>query len=348
MSLLAFLGEMATGNPNDVLRCCVRDYLAAVPFRLFQHGQEITALDSSIILNEVFLHPTASKFPPAPSYACHVAKMVIAAYELEGKDIDGGLYEFCAELMAQPMQVGLEWCNKSYCIREPIQGNDTEPGTGISSGVDPTQISWVSLKERKQVISEGTTGLSTWDGALALSEWTVENQCFFAQKNVIELGCGPGLVGIAIALATTATRVVLTDLDRTVLDVAHENVQLNCTNRRSERTGTCYSVERLDWSDIDAEASRLLNESDVIVASDVVYDPELVPLLVNVLESGLAGRPKTTAVLSLTRRNPKTSEVFLSELESRGFSVRKSKPPVINLLPRQKDANIDLLFITKS
>lgn len=345
---------------------CTRDYLGMVPFRLFEAGKSIAQIEPAVFYKEVLRHPAALAHPPAISHTKHVCKMAIQAYERAGIPVDGDIYELCAEMMAMPSSgsgLGLEWCYKTYCTRTG-SGNAGGGGEGASFGAlavvkteataalsQALSMQWATLKERKQIISEGTTGLSTWDGALALCEWTVQNRETFAAKRVLELGCGTGLVGIVTAMTTAAAAVTLTDFDPTVLEVAAANLALNVPHNAD------HSVKKLDWFNIASESEGWIGAVDMIVASDVVYDPDLVPPLVEVLLAALQPTPRSAgrggaapepkvALLSLTRRNPETSVLFLKALADKGLVVVPLDPPPAVLFPRQRDAVIKILRIT--
>ena len=147
----------------------------------------------------------------------------------------------------------------------------------------------------------------------------MQNRETFAAKRVLELGCGTGLVGIVTAMTTAAAAVTLTDFDPTVLEVAAANLALNVPHNAD------HSVKKLDWFNIASESEGWIGAVDMIVASDVVYDPDLVPPLVEVLLAALQPTPRSAgrggaapepkvALLSLTRRNPETSVLFLKAL----------------------------------
>lgn len=142
------------------------------------------------------------------------------------------------------------------------------------------------------MISGGTTGLSSWGAASALAEWASANSEQLAGRTIVELGCGPGLVGLAAArgcspssvspripniiydlllalvvLCLTRPRlcslqVVLTDGVEMVLDLARSNVEQNLARWRGVAP---VRVEALDWTRPTTLAGGL------ILAADVVY-----------------------------------------------------------------------------
>lgn len=104
----------------------------------------------------------------------------------------------------------------------------------------------VTLYESRNIISgQGTTGLRTWEAALALSEylicthleWIYKNTTFAAAvegsgrvlretDSVLELGAGTGLVSV-IAARLGASKVLATDGSLNVCETLLRNVKLN-------------------------------------------------------------------------------------------------------------------------
>ena len=111
------------------------------------------------------------------------------------------------------------------------------------------------------------------------------------EGSVLELGSGTGFVGLALA-KLGASRVTLTDLPQR-LPILKRNVEENGLE-------DAVSVQALAWG---TTSSAIDNEPDLIVASDVTYDAELVPLLATTLAALLSGGRKPKALLALPRRS---------------------------------------------
>jgi predicted nicotinamide N-methyase len=88
------------------------------------------------------------------------------------------------------------------------------------------------------VRSSGTTGLSSWCAAAALAEWACAHKSRFMGKCVVELGCGPGLAGLVVALGCAPASVVLTDGAAAVLELASDNMKLNVAQWRRSSSET--------------------------------------------------------------------------------------------------------------
>ncbi|KAK5645024.1 hypothetical protein RI129_006324 [Pyrocoelia pectoralis] len=168
----------------------------------------------------------------------------------------------------------------------------------------------LSLKENSNFISEGTTGLCSWQASLALSEWCLANTDFFKGKVVLELGSGVGLTGIILALCK-AKHIFLTDCHPSVLQVLEENVHLNSELISTETNN--IQILKLQWEDIGSNNN--LPSVDILIAADVVYDSSLFPFLLNVILHFFKVGTKTF-IVACTERNASTLQEFLLLLES--------------------------------
>eukprot|EP01137_Pigoraptor_chileana_P026582 Opistho-2@601 len=177
------------------------------------------------------------------------------------------LYEAYVDLL-RPIHTdsGPEWCYKRYAC-----------------SLDGRQCSEITLRESTQLLSRGTTGLSTWEASFCLSEFVLWKTSEFAHKTVVELGAGLGLAGIVAGLVAGADHVTLTDFDPTVLECLAFNVSLNV---------------------------------DCGVHGHSAYDTDLNPTSLNVDAVGTTGKPRSISdVASECNRPPPTvAERTLSRL----------------------------------
>ena len=149
-------------------------------------------------------------------------------------------------------------------------------------------------------VTGATAGDGLWASAPALLEWlSADDQTLpgsdmsrrsLFEGQVLELGSGTGFVGLALA-KLGASRVTLTDLPQR-LPILKRNVEENGLEDD-------VSVQALAWG----TTSAIDDEPDLIVASDVTYDAELVPLLATTLAALLSGGRKPKALLALPRRS---------------------------------------------
>lgn len=95
-----------------------------------------------------------------------------------------------------------------------------------------------------------------WASGQALASYILANPSLVKGKRVVDFGCGSGIVSIAAKMAG-ASVVIACDIDLDALDAARANADLN-------RVSLEYSD---DWFAIQ-------DVIDVVVAADVLYDPE--------------------------------------------------------------------------
>ncbi|PWN47938.1 hypothetical protein IE53DRAFT_296880, partial [Violaceomyces palustris] len=215
---------------------------------------------------------------------------------------------------------------------------------------------------------------------------------------VLELGSGVGLLGCVVSAlqvrkATTVVKdqegqgkrrrrreasleTVLTDVPGQVLDRLQETLEIN-----SLRSYPSCRVQGLDWLKVEREGEEEREREEeeegfykpnLILAADVVYDPDLVGPLASTIKACLSsGRPSTEdtaapmhasnqleqelqpkALVASTVRNPKTYELFLQHLTSKGMAFEKLPDPSASpsspddqgdlpLFPSSHDPNVD-------
>jgi len=145
------------------------------------------------------------------------------------------------------------------------------------------------------------TGHRIWLGARAFVEWLSCRRLGpgLAHRNVVELGCGAGLCGLALA-SLGAQSVTMTDIDPEVCDLARSNLRLNEPSCRSARcddgssdvegggegaTRGMHTVETLAWGDAGAAIDLLARLHDrrgvdLVVAADCIYNEDvIVPIM---------------------------------------------------------------------
>lgn len=122
--------------------------------------------------------------------------------------------------------------------------------------------------EMLAILNEPAYWAFCWASGQVLARYVIDNADFFKDRTVLDFGCGSGVVGIAAALSG-ARRVVCCDIDPMARDATLANAMLNGV-----------SVDFL--SDIS-----LLNTTlDIVIAADVLYDRENMPLLQSLPDHG--------------------------------------------------------------
>ncbi|XP_010838740.1 PREDICTED: putative protein N-methyltransferase FAM86A isoform X2 [Bison bison bison] len=220
----------------------------------------------------------------------------------------------------------------------------------------------VTLCESTAIVSHGTTGLVTWNAALYLAEWAVENPAVFAHRMVLELGSGAGLTGLAICKTCRPRAYVFSDCHSHVLEQLRGNVLLNGFSlepsidawaqhlgpHTPEAERPWVTVARLDWDTVTAPQLAAF-QPDVVLAADVLYCPETVLSLVGVLRKLSTCRKDQRApdaYVAFTIRNPETCQLFTTELGQAGIPWEEVPHHDQKLFPYEEHSEMAILKLT--
>lgn len=140
-----------------------------------------------------------------------------------------------------------------------------------------------------------------WPAAIAMSQQII-NGPWAKGTEVLELGCGVGLVGLA-ALAV-GCRVTMTDYDPQAVVVAAHNARLNGF--------TDFDVQQLDWRNPPAR------QFPVILGCDLLYEERNLEPILNLLDRMLS--PGGECWLADGGR--RHIQLFLRLAGERGFEIR--------------------------
>ncbi|XP_071879780.1 protein-lysine N-methyltransferase EEF2KMT isoform X1 [Anas platyrhynchos] len=295
------------------------------------------------ILHQTVLHPLCVKYPPSIKYRrCFLTELIKKHESTTAEPLDE-LYNTLADILNEKESTR---CYRNYLL--------------------PTGES-VTLSESEAIISQGTTGLVTWDAALHLAEWAMENSTVFSNRTVLELGSGIGFTGLAICKTCNPKAYIFSDYHHCVLKQLVENIRLNGfavqpgttdliqpKSEGQEAEGKNYQqpkliVAELDWGSV-TEKQLLDLQPDVIIAADVVYDPEITASLIGMLQKlstfRADGKPPEVYI-AFTIRNPDTYHLFQAELDKVGigWQIIPAHSTSIFLYDTQSNVTILQLFI---
>uniref|UniRef100_A0A5F9CWN1 FAM86 N-terminal domain-containing protein n=1 Tax=Oryctolagus cuniculus TaxID=9986 RepID=A0A5F9CWN1_RABIT len=207
----------------------------------------------------------------------------------------------------------------------------------------------VTLTESTAIVAHGTTGLVTWDAALYLAEWAVQNPAAFAHRTVLELGSGAGLTGLAICRTCHPRAFVFSDCHSRVLEQLRQNVALNGFSLEPDMTADprhpAVTVAQLDW-DVATDLQLSAFQPDVVIAADVLYCPDAVLSLVGLLRrlSGCRKEQQAPDVyVASTVRNPETPQLFTAQLGQAGIRWEVVPPHDRALFPYEEQWEVVIL-----
>lgn len=130
-----------------------------------------------------------------------------------------------------------------------------------------------------------TTGLGIWSASLVMARWMADKSLLgrFDGKNVLELGAGCGVPGLAVGLYSAAKHVYLTDYNPVTVENLKYNIDMNanrpCTKSNSSNAGEWLervTATSIDWND---ETTWPKEKMDYVIGSDLIYQKSIVPLL---------------------------------------------------------------------
>lgn len=159
-------------------------------------------LDETVRLAEV------QKYPLDRNYMIRFMRCVIDMLENQNLEVHDDFYTILCDFQSKSNDCNAEYSYKHYQVL--IDG----------------QVETVILKENRNKISHGTTGLNVWESALAISEWAIENRCHFDGKHILELGAGTGLSSLIIGKCCSPKTIHITDGNDRVI----ENLVANAAN----------------------------------------------------------------------------------------------------------------------
>lgn len=129
--------------------------------------------------------------------------------------------------------------------------------------------------------------------------------------NVIELGSGCGLVGIAIASVRPKCRMLLTDLPD-AMNILGYNV-----SQSQPALASTIKHMVLDWDD-ELPPSITQERYDLLVVSECTYNENSIPALVRTL-SALAARSPSALVVVATKVRHFSEAIFFGLMSDVGF-----------------------------
>lgn len=166
------------------------------------------------------------------------------------------------------------------------------------------------LTVHQQTAAAGTTGLAVWNSSLLLSRLLqllyYENHasllCCDNCKTIVEVGCGPGLASMtaAVLLANknhdktcattrTTTKILATDGNPAVVELCRSNLQANQQHWQSSSGdgGVVVDIEALPLPWGWMNAVDYAETADLIIGSDLTYQPANWPILVETVRTML-------------------------------------------------------------
>ncbi|KAJ8725763.1 hypothetical protein PYW08_003946 [Mythimna loreyi] len=240
------------------------------------------------------------EYPLSGKFASLFLKKIIQALETNQEVHDDFYTHLCKSM---------NYLNKDgFSYRHYVIGEDTN--------------NIITIKETRNMVVNGTTGLKTWEAALMLSDWALCNQNKFVNKNVLELGSGVGFTGITISKLCNIKSLMLTDCHDDVLKTISENILINFPHFKQEKDKDIsvfrgkdkfLGVMQLDWNAIEDLHDSIV--PDILIGADIVYDPSILKPLSNCIQTFCARNKHLEVYIASVIRNEETFNGFLTTLD---------------------------------
>ncbi|EAW20953.1 protein-lysine N-methyltransferase [Aspergillus fischeri NRRL 181] len=281
------------------------------------------------MFNEAALWP----IPPL-NYRARVLKNILSLLEEsisdpEEDEISDDLMECWSTLVTQPKPSALQQAQQLAYVKytAPVQDADAD---GAPSGEHRANRTIITSESRGLILSAGTTGFRTWEAALHLGSFlsTPAGQVLVRGNRVIELGAGTGFLSMFCAKHLGVQSMVATDREPGLI----ENIR-DCM-RRNELDPAIFHPAIWEWGtplsltqsgqEDEGDAAVLGSGDlafDVALGADLIYDVDLVPLLLSTLRDLFENYHLREFIISATLRNQDTFQTFLNACQMNDFQV---------------------------
>lgn len=252
-----------------------------------------------------FVNSIQTVLPLNTYYVKTVLKEYIKHIESSNEDTSNELYEL-------------------YCDPEVLNSKELDPEqtdvikyfiSGFNQQYSGDDMDTITIKETPKLISgSNTTGLRTWEAALYLSNFLNGKDSppyKLKNKTVMEIGCGTGLVSLALAKnyhrkIDNIKRLIMTDGSTNVFDNLQETLRLNELNDSS-----IIQCQQLIWG----ENTTIEDDVDFLVAADITYDTRILDPLCQTIQDLFANNNLQFAVIAATVRNMDTIKEWELKLD---------------------------------
>ncbi|KAL4468016.1 hypothetical protein ABPG72_015886 [Tetrahymena utriculariae] len=161
------------------------------------------------------------------------------------------------------------------------------------------------------IFPHGLDGLHIWEAGIILARYIVFNSQLFSNKDILEVGTGVGIGGLAALKYTECKRVDMTDYNQDVLANIKKNSEKNSISKQR------YDVFYLNWF----EYAKFDKKYDIIIGSDIIYSGAPLKELYLLISKSLNKGGKAYIIIPSQRFK---GEVFLKYVEDyKEFTVEK-------------------------
>lgn len=206
------------GHFSETIRCLQSVNNNSILFPFKDSLLNLSWDEQKQLLDQTTNSPELLKFPLETNYVIRFLRFVIDALEKQNIEIHDDYFTTLCSFQSKSNDYE-DYSYKHYQVLNERTG----------------QFERIILKENRNKISHGTTGLNVWESALALSEWAIQNKHLFGDKHILELGAGTGLSSLLISKFCSPKSVHISDGNEKVVDNLLENVSNNFEQLNNSR-----------------------------------------------------------------------------------------------------------------
>ncbi|PTU22178.1 hypothetical protein P175DRAFT_0478154 [Aspergillus ochraceoroseus IBT 24754] len=270
------------------------------------HGRDLVSPTTQSAIYETMFDDTRTwPLPPVP-YQTRVLKMILSRIEEsicdpEEDEILDSLLEKWTSLLSHPKPSAIQQAQQLSDIKYTAPtGEEREPRKTV-----------ITRESRGLILAAGTTGFRTWEAALHLGSYlaTDAGASLLRGQRVLELGAGTGFLSLFCAKYLGAESVFATDREPALIE------QINhCIGRNGLHGGIQAGI--WEWGGPLLIPSSSSSSSsgvrfDIALGADLIYDVDLVPLLVSTIEDLFNNYSLKQFIISATLRNEETFATFI-------------------------------------
>ncbi|SCM01578.1 methyltransferase, putative [Plasmodium chabaudi chabaudi] len=187
------------------------------------------------------------------------------------------------------------------------------------------------------------TGINIWECSIIASKWLadicIQDNSIFSNKNILEIGSGCALNSLSLFIHSNIVgrtnssvgpaNLVISDINEFTLDNILYNTQINnellnyCDPNWENKIKIC----NMDWTNDNTYLKDVDNQTylkyDCIIGSDLIYDKNIVPSILFLLNNLLK---KNGIFFYVCKQNRDGVELFFDQLKQ-NFIVEFFKPP---------------------
>lgn len=246
---------------------------------------------------------------------CQLAVFEAQKRILDSRYRDDVLRQYIALVEREGGEVIEEILEEFYKLKNQVKLFEPDSQQESSVRYDlPNGESVIINENRSTLVTSGQTGHRTWESSLAFTDLVCQNPLQFNEtKMFLELGCGTGLVSMAMGKLNLADLIIATDGSELVASRLDKSIALNGLEGKIE-------TSVLDWTDLDSV--RKMPKSATVFAGDILYGLDsLYPSVLDALE---ILEPRKL-LLSIPIRKPSSYGYFKQLCTSRNIGVKVLK-----------------------